>query len=186
MTVLSVEGRLSFEHIFQPDSTNGSKPAYSATILIPKNDPQIAKIRAAIKQTATDKWHERAPKILENIIRSNSLCFRDGDDKSYDGYQDMMYITSRNAVRPTTFDRDVNPVVEADGIIYSGCYVRANIELWAQDNGNGKRINGKLLGVQFIRDGDRFGAGSGPSKASDFSVIKDEDDDSSSAKNPWD
>lgn len=33
---------------------------------------------------------------------------------------------------------------EADGLVYSGCYVNARIELWAQDNANGKRVNAKL------------------------------------------
>ena len=45
MTAINISGRLSFEHIFVADSSNGSAPAFSATVLIDKNDQaQIQKI----------------------------------------------------------------------------------------------------------------------------------------------
>lgn len=43
--------------------------------------------------------------------------------------------------------------------LYSGCYVHAVVDVWAQDNDNGKRINCQLLGVQFAGDGDAFTTG---------------------------
>lgn len=186
---LNIYGRLSFEHVFRPDGSKGVTPAYSATILIPKDDPQIAKIREVIKQVAKDKWKNRADGILKNIYTREALCLRDGDMKAdssatYESYRGMMYVASRNTIRPTVVDRDpTREIVEADGKIYSGCYVNARIEFWAQDNDNGKRINGKLLGIQFVKDGDRFGGGSGPAKAEDFEVLGDED---GAEKNPWD
>lgn len=186
--VLNIKGRLSFEHIFRPDASQGSDPAYSATILVPKNDPQIAAIRKVIEQVAEKKWKTRAQGVLKNLYASEKTNFRDGDlkaevSKTYQGYEGMMYVTARNKVQPPVFDKKVNPVSESSGLIYSGCYVVARIEFWAQDNGNGKRINGKLLGVQFVKDGDRFGGGSGPAKATDFDVIEDDDEE---GQNPWD
>ena len=41
---------------------------------------------------------------------------------------------------------------------YSGCYVNAVIEVWAQDNEHGKRLNARLKSVQFFKDGEAFGA----------------------------
>jgi len=35
----------------------------------------------------------------------------------------------------------------------------AIVDLWAQDNQYGKGIHAKLLGVQFMKDGDAFSAG---------------------------
>ena len=58
--------------------------------------------------------------------------------------------------------------VEADGLPYSGCYVNASIELWAQDNNYGKRINASLRGVQFYRDGDAVAGGGGPASEDEF------------------
>ena len=187
MPTIKVQGRLSFEHVFRPDSSNGA-PAYSATILVPQGDPQVKMIKDAIVQTATDKWKDKAPGILKGLIPEGKTCLRNGDTKTYDGYAGMMYITARNKIPPTVVDRKCDRLTEADGVIYSGCYVIAHIELWAQDNTSGKRVNGKLLGLQFVKDGDRFGAGSGPSKATDFSVLPDEEDEKTAAPggNPWD
>lgn len=185
MSAINIFGRLSFEHVFVADSSNGSAPAYSATILIDKNDPQVQKIRDEIQRVATDKWKDKAPALLKSLVAGEKLCLRDGDNKDYDGYAGMMYVTSRNKVRPTVVDRKCAPLTEADGVVYSGCYVNARIELWAQDNANGKRINAKLLGIQFVKDGDAFGSGSGPAKPTDFSVIEDEGG-ADAAGNPWD
>lgn len=182
--ILNIKGRLSFEHVFKPSSTDNSEPAYSATILLPKDDSQIAKIRAVIQEVAKERWKDKAPAILRNLIAENKINLRDGDNKDYDGYEGMMYVTARNSVRPTVVDRKCAPVAEEDGIVYSGCYIVARVEFWAQDNKQGKRINGKLLGIQFVKDGDRFGAGSGPAKASDFEVLDDEEDDADETK-PW-
>ena len=84
-------------------------------------------------------------------------------------------------------DFGIDGLTEADGLVYSGCYVNARVELWVQDNANGKRINAKLLGIQFVRDGDAFGAGSAPAKPTDFSDLGDGDPASASVGgNPWD
>ena len=37
--------------------------------------------------------------------------------------------------------------------------VNATVNVWAQDNKYGKRVNAQLLGVQFYADGDSFGGG---------------------------
>jgi hypothetical protein len=58
----------------------------------------------------------------------------------------------------------------SSGKPYSGCYVNAVIELWAQDNKFGKRINASLMGVQFLRDGQRL-SGGGVASADDFQAI---------------
>jgi hypothetical protein len=66
-------------------------------------------------------------------------------------------------------DKDRSPLVSADGRPYSGCYVNAQVEVWAQDHKSfGKRINAQLLGVQFVEDGDSFQAGAPPANPEDF------------------
>ena len=102
MTAINISGRLSFEHIFAADSSNGSAPAYSATVLIDKSDQtQIQKIRAEIQRVATEKWKDKAPGLLKSLYATEKLCLRDGDNKEYDGYAGMMYVTSRNKARPS-------------------------------------------------------------------------------------
>ena len=84
----------------------------------------------------------------------------DGNLKSnYDGFTGNMYVSSRGQMKPTVINSDCTPLTAADGKPYSGCYVNAQVALWAQDNGYGKRINAQLRGVQFLRDGEAFGGG---------------------------
>ena len=53
-------------------------------------------------------------------------------------------------------------------LIYDGCRVNAKIEIWAQDNKFGRRINCSLLGVMFAGEGENFGGGAAPASADDF------------------
>ena len=46
------------------------------------------------------------------------------------------------------------------------------IDIWAQDNNFGKRVNASLGGVQFLRDGDAF-AGGGVAAPDDFDDISE-------------
>jgi len=65
--------------------------------------------------------------------------------------------------RPLVLNNDKSPLVKDDGRIYSGAYVNATVEVWAQA-GQYTGMRCTLLGVQFNRDGDSFG---GAGKASD-------------------
>lgn len=153
--------RLAFPNLFEATTVAGEgKPAFSASFMIDPNDPQVKDINAAIEQVAKDKWGAKAEAQLKAMRAADKTALHDGNLKAqYAGFENMLYISARNAVRPTTLNRDKSPVTEADGVIYAGCYVNAVLELWAQDNNYGKRINASLSGVQFNRDGDAFAGG---------------------------
>ena len=102
----------------------------------------------------------------------------DGDSKAeYEGFEGNFFISSRAKVRPSVFDGQRQELTQADGKPYSGCYVNASIELWAQDNSFGKRINAQLRGVQFLRDGDAFAGGGQPADADEFDELGVADQD---------
>lgn len=152
--------RLSFPDLFEAKTVNGEgKPAFSANFLIDPADPQVKVINAAIDTVAKEKWGAKAEQVLKQMRATDKVCLHDGNLKQEDGYRDMLYISSRNATRPLVIDADKSPLTEQDGKPYSGCYVNASIELWAQDNNYGKRVNASLSGVQFFRDGDAFAGG---------------------------
>ena len=161
--------RLSFPELFTAKTVNGEgNPAFSASFLIDPADPQVVALNAAIEKIASDKWGAKAPAILKQMRATDKVCLHDGDLKSnYEGFVGMLYVTARNSARPLVVDRDKSPLVEQDGRPYAGCYVNASIELWAQDNNYGKRINASLRGVQFLRDGDAF-AGGGAATPDEF------------------
>lgn len=173
--------RLSFAHIFtaqpgkkQEDGSIG-KPKFNCAFLIPKNTKEgkkhIEAMKEAMRQARDAKWGAKPPKL-----KAEKLCLRDGDQEDYDGYEGMMYVSASNTRRPTVIDRDRSPLTEEDGKPYSGCYVNAIVRIWCQDNEFGKRINASLEGVQFVKDGEAFGAA--PLDADSFDDLgEDEDDD---------
>lgn len=161
--------RLAFPALFEPKAVNpGDKPKFGGSFLLPPDHPQVAEIRQNIIQTARDKWGEKADAILKELKAKDRLCLHDGDTKAqYDGFEGMLYVSASSDARPTLIDRDKTPLVEADGRPYAGCYVVVSIDIWAQDNNYGKRINATLRGVQFSKDGDAF-SGARPADADEF------------------
>lgn len=161
--------RLAFPQLFEAKTVNGEgKPAFSAAFLIDPADPQVKTINAAIEQVAKEKWGAKADAMLTAMRKADKVALHDGDLKAtYDGFPGNLYISARSATRPLVINCDKSPLTEADGKPYAGCYVNASVELWAQDNNYGKRINASLGGVQFSRDGDAF-AGGGAASEDEF------------------
>lgn len=165
--------RVTFPALFTPKQVNGQgDPKYSASFLFPKNHPQKAEIERAIVETAKEKWGEKKySDVLKALKAGDKMCLHDGDAKSdYDGYAGNYFINASNKIRPLVIDGNRSPLTANDDKPYSGCYVNAIVEVWAQDNDFGKRINASLLGVQFVRDGERL-AGGGVASADDFEAI---------------
>lgn len=172
--------RLSFaQGLFEPSTIPGAdadaKPKYNCGLLLSPDHPQLAEIRTKTAKVAADKWAAKAPGILKGLEKQDRLALHDGDVKpNYDGYPGNFYLSpSAFENSPPTLLRTVDgQVVEMDAKtaakhIYSGCWVNASIELWAQDNSWGQRINAQLRGIMFVRDGDAFGAG-GAARADEF------------------
>lgn len=164
--------RLTFPQLFEAKQVNGQgEPKYSAAFLFGRDHTAISEIQKAITEAAKAKWGEKYPEMLKQLKAADRLPVHDGDAKGdYDGYAGNLFINSSNKVRPLVIDGNLAPLTASDGKIYSGCYVHALVQFWAQDNKFGKRVNASLLGVQFVRDGERLAGGSTAS-ASDFEAI---------------
>lgn len=166
--------RLAFPNLFEAKTVNGEgEPRFSASFLMDPKHPQLDEVRKAIKQVAKEKWGEKWETIYAQLEKKLNLCLHDGDEKAeYEGFPGNFFISSGNKSRPTVIDRDRTALIQADGRPYAGCYVNAVIEIWAQDNNFGKRVNASLSGVQFLRDGDAF-AGGGVAAPDDFDDISE-------------
>jgi hypothetical protein len=154
MTIKLANVTLSFPHLFQKAQFNGTDTKFEATFLLDKVEhaAEIEKIKVAIKELI-------ATKLKGMKLSADKICLKDGDDAAYDGYEGKFSIKASNRDRPLLVNKDKSMLTEADGVLYAGCKVNAIIELWAQDNNFGKRINCQLSGVQFAADGTRFGDG---------------------------
>lgn len=170
------EVRLAFANIWEPKAigTNANaEPRCSASLLIdPKTQGAIMDaVKAKIKEVAVEKWGVKAADVLKSLAAKGDLCLHNGDTKAdYEGFSGMWFVSASNPTRPVVVDRDKSPLTRADGKPYSGCYVNANVDIWAQDNQFGKRINAKLLAIQFVKDGESFSGGEAHDD-DDFGVV---------------
>jgi hypothetical protein len=152
------------------DFQGDGKFKYGCTLLIDPADPQVKAINAAIDAAATEKFGAKAPLILKTMRATEKACLRDGDNKEYSGFPGNLYISATNVMRPTVVDADKTPLVAADGKPYGGCIVNVSVELWAYSTGN-NGISCTLLGVQFVKDGEKFGSGSSVADADEFDDV---------------
>lgn len=169
--------RLAFPQLFEAKTVNGEgEPAFSASFLMSPDHPAVKELEKAIEAVGVAKWGQKWPQVKKELTAKDRTALHDGDTKAeYAGFPDNMFVSARNKVRPTIIDQDRSPLVQADGRPYAGCYVNAIIELWAQDNNFGKRINASLSGVQFFKDGDAFAGGS-VACVDDFDDLSVDDD----------
>jgi len=187
--------RLSFADIWKPktlkrEDGSESDPKFSANFLIPKDGDLMASYKGksmpvmkALKAAKIDAIGKKLgeEKAKELKIRANNYCVKDGDEENYDGYAGQWYVSANNSRKPVVKGRDKRDLAEADGIVYSGCYVNAIVTLWYQPagtkNGNAvpHAVYGSLEAVQFVRDGEAFGA---PGVSDDdFEDLTDDEDD---------
>lgn len=162
MKVRLTDVRLAFPALDEPRSFTAndgstSAPKFSAALIIePKSDAHKA-MHAAEVAVAKEKWGEKAGGIYKQLKAGNKLALRDGDSKSsYEGFEGNLFVQASNNVRPMVVDGAKAPLPPGSPVLYSGCRVNAVIDVWPQDNAWGKRINAKLLGIQFLRDDTRF------------------------------
>lgn len=150
---------------------NQGEAKFSCTGLLPRDHPQLAAISAAVQAVAIAKWGAKATEVLTALKAGDRLPLHDGDAKNqYQGYAGNYFINASNKMRPLVIGPARENLTAADGKPYSGSYGNMIVQFWAQDNQYGKRINASLLGVQFIRDGERL-AGGGVAAADDFEAI---------------
>lgn len=171
--------RLTFPNLFEAKAAKaGQKAKYSASFVFPPEHECVPLLRAAMKEVAKNKWGEKAEEFYNGLKAADKLAVHDGATKSdYVGYAGNLFVNANNEVRPTIVGGGPDgrgPLTAADGKLYSGCYVNAKVEIWAQQHPeHGKRINASLMGVQFFKDGERLSGGAVAS-ADDFDAIPQE------------
>jgi hypothetical protein len=166
--------RCAFPFFFEPKINDDGKGSFGGGFIFAPEHPAKAALDKAIDEVGSSKWGQKWAVIRKEMKAGDNLLIHDGDAKaSLDGYEGNLYFNANNKVRPTVVNRDRTPLTAADGVIYSGCYVNVIVDLWAQDNKFGKKINAQLQGVQFARDGDAFAGGGKAADSGDFDVIED-------------
>lgn len=156
-----------------PANDPKGKAKYNCALILPANHKQLDELHAIELELCKEHdWKDKSKgdAVHKLLAKTDKLAVHEGDTKpNYDGFEGNYFLSPSNDVRPTVMNGVTRePITKADGTIYSGCIVNCKVEIWVQDNSWGKRVNATLLGVQFVRDGDAFGAGSPPANPDDF------------------
>jgi hypothetical protein len=186
--------RLAFPALFEPKAFAGEdKAAYSAAFILDgKDDPTVevgrptaegktdwsmkSKLSEVIKSVASEKWGPKGEATVKALKAGDKVFLHDGDAKSqYAGFEGNLYISARNpSTKPLVLDKTGQEISQSSGQVYAGCYVHTVLEVYAQDNAYGKRINATISTVMFAKDGESFGGGA-RGTASDFDDLAVED-----------
>jgi hypothetical protein len=168
--VITGKVRLSYVSVFEMND----KGKYSTAILIPKSDKAtLDKIKGAIEAVKTD------PKASTTwggkFLSSFKTPLRDGDtdrdvEKSPE-YKGHFFVNCNSGQKPGVVDAQLNPIMDKSEV-YSGCYARVSINLYAYSVDGNKGIAAGLNNVQKLADGDSL---SGRARAEDdFTAVEDD------------
>ena len=158
--------RLSYVNVFTPMERENGDARYSCAILIPKTDTAtVEKFNKALEAIKND------PKSLAKWGQSNKGVrggLHDGDEEKDDpAYAGHYFINANSAQKPGVVDADLQPVIDPSEV-YSGCYGRASVTLFAYNMAGAKGIGCGLNNIQKLEDGERLGGGT--SAEQDFAI----------------
>lgn len=138
----------------------GQSPRFQATALLDPSNAEHAVIIKDIKDKAAALCAQAGLEPGELDGRCFGMADKHPKKSKYEGYKGMFYVALSNEARPGVANRAGRPVAEGDPQWpYSGCYSNFRATLWLQNNRFGKKINGNLIAVQFVKDGEAFGRG---------------------------
>lgn len=172
---------MGFPALGAPQAFGEGEPAYGAKFVVKPGSDHEKALDAAILEAAKDKWNDKAESIVKMLVEDGKVCFVKKVYKSkktgepYAGFEGAHYLSARNAsTQPTVFNQygeEVTGKSDIERQAFSGAIVNASVDIWAQDNKWGRRINCTLRGVMLTGEGENVGGGAAPASADDFSAF---------------
>ncbi|MDU6662674.1 MAG: DUF2815 family protein [Actinomyces sp.] len=147
--IVTGEVRLSYAHVWEPNSIQGGKPKYSVSLIIPKSD------------TAT----------IAAIEKAVDAAIEAGTDEAYKG---AYFLNANSLTAPQIVDQSVAPILDR-AEVYSGCYARVSLSFYAFNTNGNRGIACGLGNIQKTRDGESLGGGR-VSAETDFGAFAADDD----------
>lgn len=153
--IVTPRGEVAFPHVFtpQPPFDSTKQPQYGLTLLWDVDSENLAKLRKAIVDTATEKFGAKAAQMLKKGQLRSPL--RNGDEKEdLENFQGKVYMNIKSNEKPQVVDQDIEPLMSQMDF-YGGCFARADIYLFAYDKAGNKGVSALLNSVQKLDDGER-------------------------------
>ncbi len=134
-----------------------------------KKTTDITKIEDLIKRTVSEKYPNKA-----DIPEGFSTPIKDGDEKTYAGYQGAWTCTASSQFAPGVLDETKNPILDQRDF-YAGCYAIASVNAYCWSYMGKAGVSIGLQNIMKVRDGESLAGGA--SAESDFASIELPDGD---------
>ena len=146
--IIIKEARCSFPHLYGAEVREGETFSPGITLILEreKHAAVLSEIKAEMVAAINNE-----PKLKANKPTGDKLCLRqpDRDEMKYTEGNLMLRANSHRS--PIVLNADGRTIMtEATDKIYAGCYVNAKVEIWPQANKWGRRVNAKLIAVQYV------------------------------------
>lgn len=158
MAITTGKVRASYVSIFQPKvPQNGGNPKYSVTLLIPKSD--TATVQGIYAEIERAKQEGAQKKFGGNIPPVCKIPIHDGDGPRASGEpfgeecRGHLVMTASAKLQPVIVGLDKQGIINP-AEVYSGCYIRANINFFAYKTNGNCGIGCGLNAVQKVEDGE--------------------------------
>lgn len=167
--------RLSYFYGFDgfKDKTDPKKIGYPSHFIVAPDHPIVAEIVAKMKIACNNQWGTQGPAMYDSLKAKHMLCLKEGSimKPGEEAYAGKLFIAGNAKKRFTIVGPDRTPVNSGDAFApYSGAFGNGIIQIWAQDNSWGKRVNAQIMGVQFSRHGEPLGGGR-VANPDDFGIV---------------
>ena len=133
-----------------PRADVSAKEKYRASLIIPRNHPQLPELWSLIKVAAKETFGAKWEAIYKAAEAQQKLCLRDGDLKSdYAGFEGNWYLSASSDIQPTVYGYDpkAGVIAKDSGKVRSGVWVNASIDIYGYTTGS-NGVGAGLRGVQ--------------------------------------
>lgn len=161
--MLTPEFRAGFVALFKPSKPKGTEqdPKFSVQAFFPPTT-DLKPIKAAAQEALVAKFgadQTKWPKTLRSPFRKNVEL-----DKPSPGIPDDWIVMTFSATqdrKPGLVDHKLQDIID-DSQVYSGCWMRAEINAYAYDRQGNKGVAFGLNNVQKLRDDEPIGTAKMP------------------------
>ena len=161
--------RVSFPHLAEKSIPKEGKPFYGITGMMPKGEAHeaakdilIDQIKAALAEKNITAGHKNW--FFYDADKRNAQNIEDGEDEVRPEYLGHYIFSARDTkIRPKVYNQRgqlVQDKDEVEELVYGGCYCHILLAPWAYNNTDVKKkgVSATLIGVQFVQNGEPFGA----------------------------
>lgn len=144
--------RVSFPQVFEAKAAPGSDKLKYSVVMLFKSTEDISTIKDMVKRTVLKKYPDGVTPT------EFTTPYNDGNNKSYDGYADTIYMTASSLYPPGVVDEQKQPIINSREF-YAGCYAVASVNAYCWTYMGKSGVSLGLQNIMKVNDGEPLTGG---------------------------